>query len=161
MKKAMTIIVLFLFSFQQMSTGASIKISVEQKMDSWLKYNAPLNNETLELAVARIRVISPEVIVAQAKLETGHFSSELCVRYNNLFGMKMPRNRPTTAVAETINGYAIYRSWYESVEDMKLFQDYYRLKGRDLNDYSAFLSGVYAEDTLYLTKISKLCSTSR
>ena len=33
----------------------------------------------------------PQVVLAQMKLETGHFTSELCLQANNLIGMKHPK----------------------------------------------------------------------
>jgi len=53
--------------------------------------------------------------------ETG-FTSESCTKANNLFGMKLPGQRETTAVGEMF-GHAKYKHWVYSLYDYKLWQD--------------------------------------
>lgn len=126
--------------------------------DYFINY-APLNRETLKEALIYSGITSHEVVLAQGRLETGNFTSDLCLQYNNLFGMKMPRVRSTTASNSTENGYAVYQSWYHCVLDMKKFQEYYSDAGRCLEDYFSFLKSIgYAEDPLYITKLAELCS---
>jgi flagellum-specific peptidoglycan hydrolase FlgJ len=128
-------------------------------MDDYFMNYAPLTRETLQQALFYAGLTSPEIVFAQARLETGNFTSVLCVHYNNLFGMKMPRVRNTTAAGSTDNGYAVYESWYHSVLDMREFQEYYRAAGRCLQDYFSFLQGIgYAEDSYYIQKLAQLCS---
>jgi len=90
-----------------------------------------------------------DIVYKQALLETGHFRSRIFTEQNNLFGMKLARNRPTTAIGSSKNGSAIYVSWEHSVIDYMLWQDR-QYKG---GDYYRFLKRVYAEDTVYTIKL--------
>ncbi len=78
----------------------------------------------------------PDIVFAQAILESGHFKSKVYKQNNNLFGMKLPKKRSTVA-SKSRNGYAVYGSWKESVEDYKLYQEYY-FKGRQISRSSYF-----------------------
>jgi uncharacterized FlgJ-related protein len=68
-----------------------------------------------------------DIVYAQAIIETGHFTSNIFKNGNNLFGMKVARQRPTTAIGE-YKGHAKYESWEESVMDYALFQAAYMKK---------------------------------
>lgn len=60
------------------------------------------------------------MIFAQAAHETGNFTSDIFKENNNLFGMKMPRVRKTTAIGEN-RGHAVYKSVEDSVKDYWLY----------------------------------------
>lgn len=130
-------------------------------LENWLYSCAELTPENLKIAIDLNGIISADIIMAQSRLETGNYQSVLCTMYNNLFGMKKARIRPTTARGATDNNYATYLTWYDSVKDLKLFQDWYLSRGRDLTDYFGFLESIgYAEDPHYLIKVRELCITS-
>jgi len=130
----------------------------DDRFESWLR-STELTSFSLKLAIDFNSITSPEIVFAQACLETGYFSSKLCIEHNNLFGMKKARKRATTAQGSANYNYAIYSTWYDSVKDIKLFQEYYLSRGRDLTDYFGFLASIgYAEDPLYLTKLGKICT---
>jgi hypothetical protein len=63
--------------------------------------------------------------LAQAKWESTHFTSEIFYDNNNLFGMKLAKIRPTTAIGKhKLHGnHAAYNNWQDSVKDYKLWQD--------------------------------------
>jgi len=134
--------------------GISIEESNDEALRTYLMTIAPLNTQTLKAAFELEGIHCPAVVLAQARLESGNFSSILCKEHNNLFGMKLPAVRQTSAVKGTDNGYAIYDTWYESVIDMALFQEWYRNRGRDMDDYFGFLRAIgYAEDQAYIHKL--------
>lgn len=56
------------------------------------------------------------IIVAQAKHETGDFTSLIFVENNNLFGLKQPKKRKTTCVG-TNRGHGVYSSLEDCVID--------------------------------------------
>lgn len=64
----------------------------------------------------------PDIVFAQAVLESGGFTSRLTKENNNIFGMRKPSKRPTTSVGVS-HGYAVYEDWRESIEDYGLFQE--------------------------------------
>ena len=99
----------------------------------------PLNDRTLMAELKRNGVQKPHIVLAQAKLETGNYSSKVCRTHNNLFGLRKG------------NRYRAYSNWTESVKAYKnLIQDG-RYGG---GDYYAFLKRIgYAEDPQYIDKL--------
>lgn len=86
----------------------------------------------------------PEIVYAQAILETGHFNSRVCKEYNNLFGLYNSRTKD----------YYKFNHWSESVV---AYINYIQYKYVPPNDYYEFLINIgYAEDPLYVTKLKKI-----
>jgi hypothetical protein len=112
-----------------------------------------LSKETVYNYLQKIGVLFPEVALAQALLETGHFSSYSCISRNNLFGMKKPYRRDTYAI-DFDNGYSIYSCWQYSCLDYKLWQEFLFDKYGVPEDYYLFLHKMcYAEDPNYVSKL--------
>ena len=65
-----------------------------------------------------------DIVLAQMKLESGNFNSNLAKNNNNFFGMKHPQTRPTMSLGNK-NGYASFKSWSYSVLDYALWQRRY------------------------------------
>jgi flagellum-specific peptidoglycan hydrolase FlgJ len=89
----------------------------------------------------KYNVKHPEIVLAQAKLETGNFTSTLCKKHGNLFGLKRK------------GGYAKFNNWRESV---KAYRDWvqYKYKG---GDYYVFLKKIgYASDPKYIVKVKEM-----
>jgi uncharacterized FlgJ-related protein len=101
--------------------------------------------------IERIGIREPDKVFAQVRLETGDLTSNICLRYNNLCGMKYPRKRQTKAIGryKTI---AVYRTWQESIQDYLIWQDAFYKGG----DYYEFLEGRYATDKKYIDKLKAL-----
>ncbi len=105
-----------------------------------------LNINNLYQALDKYGVAFPKIVVAQALLETGYFTSNVCLNYNNLFGLRKP----------TDGSYYRFNNWEESV---KAYKDYvqYKYKG---GDYFRFLLRIgYAEDSNYLYKVKSISSS--
>jgi hypothetical protein len=96
----------------------------------------------------------PHIVLAQMKLESGHYQSKLAKENNNYFGMRHPAQRLTVSV-KSKNGYAHYRNWCYSVLDYALWQRRYAYNLSE-DDYLTKLSNVYAEDEKYIDKVSKI-----
>ena len=91
----------------------------------------------------------PDIVKAQIRLETGNLKSRFCLECNNLFGMNKPRKRETTAIGID-NLMSVYNHFSESIQDYKLWQDYFYRGG----DYYTFLiKRKYAEDKRYIEKL--------
>lgn len=90
----------------------------------------------------------PHIVLAQAKVETGHFKSNIFKENNNLFGMKVAWSRPTTAVGKN-RGHAVYRNWRESLLDYALYSSYFTNHKTEKELY-AHLEDSYAEDPRYV-----------
>jgi len=93
-----------------------------------------------------------EIAKRQVYHETGNLTSRFCRECNNLFGMRKPRKRQTTAIGRD-NGMSVYPSFVESIEDYGLWQECFYKEG----DYYSFLkSHGYATDPLYIPKLKNL-----
>lgn len=96
-----------------------------------------------------------DTIIKQAILETGWFSSKSFIVGNNLFGMKVVYNRPTTSDGEFLL-YAKYSHWTQSIQDFKLFLEYYKVN-LDSDNYYDFLKRIgYAESEEYLNILTNI-----
>ena len=103
----------------------------------------------------KLGIAYPDVVLAQAKIETGNFTSKIFRENNNMFGMKLPYRRQTTAVGESRN-HAKYTSWIQSIRDYKLWQDRMIHKAPTKSAYLAYLKRNYAQDKNYINKIKKI-----
>jgi hypothetical protein len=125
-----------------------------------LKNGVVLNNhqfnlfskENLARLIYTLKIAHPDIVMAQAIIESGNFKSNIFKENNNLFGMKMPEYRKTTAIG-TNRGHAVYRNWRESVIDYALWQGK-RARHSTTNQYLRRLRS-YATDPNYITKIKK------
>ena len=84
-------------------------------------------------------------VLAQAVLETGHFTSPVCKNYHNLFGLYDSRHKD----------YYRFARWEDSVVGYQKFIQY-RYKG---GNYLQFLKRIgYAEDPRYTTTVAKIAT---
>ena len=84
---------------------------------SELRHQGFIKFEQLERMVYEMNFPFPDIVIAQAKLETGHFKSEVFRMNNNLFGMRHPRQRVTLSKGSNLN-HAVYDSWQHSLMTM-------------------------------------------
>lgn len=97
--------------------------------------------EEVRKELQRQGVPCAEVVLRQARLETGNFTSKLCKSNHNIFGIKRGKK------------YAAYKDWRECVKDYKR-RISSRYKG---GDYYAFLRRIgYAADKRYIAKLKSL-----
>lgn len=116
-----------------------------------------LTKENLWLTIKQMDILYPEIVFAQAILESGHFQSRNCKNNNNLFGMMMPNVRETVAIGKNKTGYAIYETWTHSVQDYALYQSYtMRRKRMSRSEYLMFIDKKYSESTGYAKKIKQI-----
>ena len=104
-----------------------------------------LNRGNLYAEIIRQEVLFPKVILAQALLETGYFSSRVCWELNNLFGLRKRNGE-----------YMRFEKWEDSVA---AYRDYvqYKYKG---GNYFDFLNRIgYAEDRTYTSKVRQIYQT--
>lgn len=86
----------------------------------------------------------PEIVYAQAILETGNFRSKVYREHNNLFGLYNSRTKT----------YYKFDHWTESV---LAYLDYIQYKYKPSNDYYKFLIDIgYAEDPNYINKLKRI-----
>jgi uncharacterized FlgJ-related protein len=158
MKKLLTII-LFFFSCLIIE-GGYIQLSEEvmfniKKTDFYYRaYSQDFNEELLKECIYYEKIQHPDIVLKQAKLETGNYTSELFWVANNLFGMRYPHYRETTAITE-YKWHAKYLHWTDAVKDYRKWQDWYISQGYNIDNYFVFLQYIrYATDPKYILKIS-------
>ena len=105
--------------------------------------------EGLMEALEYYEVKHPQIVYAQAVLETGHFKSDLCLNSNNLFGLYNSKK----------HRYYTFDHWKDCVIAYKEMVQY-KYKGdndKPPNDYYKFLSDIgYAEDAQYIQKLKDI-----
>lgn len=107
------------------------------------KPDEELNISNLAKALEAYHVKYPKIVIAQALLETGYFTSRVCWECKNLFGLRRPSD----------GSYYKFDHWEESV---KAYRDYvqYKYKG---GNYLQFLDRIgYAEDKTYTMKVLQI-----
>lgn len=119
--------------------------------------SAGFSKEELLRTLKEMNVKYYDIVYAQALIETGRFTSKIFKHGNNLFGMKVASQRPTTAIGE-YKGHAKYESWQESVMDYALFQAAYMKKCKTREQYLQYLKENYAEDPGYVEKVRQIAS---
>lgn len=117
MKKIFIIISLILISFDTNTTVMPKKI---------IK-SLPCTINNINRYAINIGVRHPDIMIKVCRKETGHLKY---VKNNNLFGMKLPKKRKTTAIGKTNNNYAVFRNWAECVQDWKIFEAQYKTRAR-------------------------------
>lgn len=90
----------------------------------------------------------PEIVFAQAVIESGNFTSKKFNKDNNLFGMKKARNRATLAL-DSEGNYARFNTWRESVIDYALYQSMFVRKIKSRDAYISHLADSYATSPNY------------
>ncbi len=100
--------------------------------------------EGIDEALQYYNIEHPTIVKAQAILETGNFTSDLCVKNNNLFGLYDSKNKR----------YYSYNHWWESIEAYKkLIQRKYD----NSKYYYMFLEDIkYAKDKEYINKLKEI-----
>jgi flagellum-specific peptidoglycan hydrolase FlgJ len=142
MKKLILLVLLLLVVTGELKNGV-VKITPQYYLFS---------KENMIKLIIDLNIAHPDIVIAQAIIESGNFKSNIFKENNNLFGMKMPEYRKTTAIG--INrGHAVYSSWRESVIDYALWQGK-RARYSTKNQYLRRLKS-YAADPNYITKIKK------
>jgi len=132
-----------------------LELEMQGEIDS-LKFELidlhELSFENIEYWIDTLGIEHKDVVMSQIRLETGDLTSDICTENHNLFGMKEPRVRETTALG-TKRGHAYYGNYIDSIKDYKLWQDNMYGGG----DYYAFLSNVgYAEATHYVRTLKSI-----
>jgi len=132
-----------------------------------------LNKENLLRVLQEEGVFCPEVVLAQAQVESGLLTAGNSSKINNLFGMRYPGRRQTTAIGLYFQGkdsvvlgtqkglrkhlnkptYAVYTNWVDAVKDYKIWQDF---SFKAESKYIDFLQRVYATEPSYGATLAKM-----
>lgn len=103
-----------------------------------------LPQEGLMEALEYYEVKHPQIVYAQAVLETGHFKSNVCLNYNNLFGLYDSKNKD----------YYKFNHWTESIV---AYKEWIQKKYQPPNNYYVFLEEInYASDKEYISILKSI-----
>ena len=91
-------------------------------------------------------------MIAQWKLESARGTSNLAVKYHNLFAFKKHSRKQSFSIGTTKSGFAIYERWQDSVNDYLIWQMLYA-KDLTREQYLKYLQKNYAKDGNYLQKL--------
>ena len=124
------------------------------------KTQESISKENLYKQIIKYGIKFPDIVFAQAILESGTFTSKLFKSSNNLFGMKVPTKRESVKIGMTRGGYSKYIDWGYSVYDYSLWQGHMLKTRNDITkkQYFALLGKVYAEDPQYVNKLKRRIS---
>ena len=126
----------------------SITISNINNNNYIYSYTPVFENKTpeegIDEALQYYNIEHPTIVKAQAILETAHFTSDLCVKNNNRFGLYDSKNKR----------YYSYNHWWESIEAYKkLIQKKYD----NSKYYYMFLEDIkYAKDKEHINKLKEI-----
>jgi len=117
-------------------------------------YDKKFSENALRDVLIELNLRFPDIVFAQAVIESGNFKSKIFVENNNMFGMRQAVKRVNTADGTQYN-HAYYKDWYSCVIDYAFWQATYadanKIKSRE--EYLDLLQSIYAEDPSYRGKI--------
>lgn len=139
------IILLILFCFISMSFHNEYRIPRDIEIcDTSFLQSRELNDSILYLALIYYNVKHPKAVLAQAKLESGNYTSYHCRVGNNFLGLYNSRKKE----------YFKFNHWTDCVQGYKDMIEY---KLKDGEDYYDFLIRIgYAEDPSYVYKVKQI-----
>ena len=108
------------------------------------KFFSQTPKEGLEEALSYYGLENKDIVYAQAVLETGHFKSKACLKYNNLFGLYNSKEKR----------YCKFKHWTESVV---AYKEWIQKKYQPPDNYYAFLEEInYANDKDYISTLKSI-----
>jgi len=142
--------------FSSIGFTSAIRVNTAlEKIPIIVKYNnEKIDEEWVEAKLLKLNAEHIDILIAQSKLESGNYSSEVFKQNKNLFGMRQSFTRASTNVGTNLN-HAIYDSYYDSVIDIVLWQQKYASK-LTREEYLQVLQQCYAEDRSYIQKLNKI-----
>jgi len=149
-----TLSILLTYAFRP--TCDNLKFISEETKAIIIKEHNEFSKEKLKSFITELGLKCPEIVMAQAEIESAHFKSRIFKENNNLFGMKKAGvGRPCTAKG-TANNHAYYDTWQECVLDYAFYQAAYLKNIKTQDQYLQYLGENYAEDSNYVVKIKSI-----
>ena len=117
------------------------------------------NKKKLFERVDELPFVYPDIVKAQMVLETGNFKSKVFKFNNNAFGMRLARQRITTAIDDNLN-HAVYKSVEESIIDRLLYETKYMSK-LSREEYFSFLDRLYTKGDNYSKTLKQIIKKNK
>ena len=142
--KRILLIILFCFISMSFHDIEVIPQQTRTEVQDTSFLHKELNDSTLYLALEYYNIKHPRIVLAQAKLESGNYTSDHCTRRNNLFGLYNSKRKE----------YYSFDHWTDCIEGYKNMIEY---KHKDGEDYYDFLIRIkYATDPTYVDKVKRI-----
>ena len=150
MRKKVILVLLFVLGTMSAQKTEGQVLNLGKDPDNTISY------VNVYKAIVEMGIKFPDIVFAQAILESGNFKSKLTKLNNNLFGMKLAKVRETTAIGKGKGGYAKYETWIHSIEDYSHWQNF-MMKNKDLSrkQYLNLLGKIYATDRFYVSRLNR------
>jgi uncharacterized FlgJ-related protein len=152
-------IILFISIFLFLFSGSTIPIEKVYVNNSEeiliIEKENEFNEQRLINKIKELNLPYPHITLAQAKLETGDYSSKIFRENHNLFGMKEARVRINLAKGTQYN-HAYYNNWEESVLDYSFWYASYARKCKTEDELFQLLDAQYAEATYYVQSLKQI-----
>ena len=145
---------LLIFGFTSNPSNKVENLSQEEKLIVVREYSE-FSEEKLIEKITELNFRYPHIILAQAKLESGHFKSTIFLENNNMFGMKEAKLRANLAKG-TNRGHAYYETWQDCILDYALYYSTYLSDIRTEGEYFEYLRQNYAEDPTYVQRLKEV-----
>lgn len=110
--------------------------------------------QNIDTILTKLNVKFPNIVKAQIILESANMTSNRALYDNNVLGLKVAKQRPTTAINSS--GHAIYNSIEDCIIDYALWQSQNAFRCKNDNDYLNLLQRIYAEDENYRRKLKQI-----
>lgn len=132
----------FYLSPTPQQNNINMKLEIQKDSVKTVKMvKLPLSSYSVLGELEKHNIPHKDIVLAQAKLESNHFKSNLVQTHNNIFGLKKG------------NKYRKYNDWTECVKDYKKYISN-KYKG---GDYYMFLTKInYSEDPKYINKLKQI-----
>ena len=129
-------------------------LSLEYQIGYWF-INEPetVNDSILYQFLVDNGAWYPDILLKQAKIESGNYTSDVFKNSCNLYGMKKVGKRQTTQLKSTYKGYGCYTNWCESVLDRMLWDIFMFGNNKPTKEEYLSAMNIYSEDMNYESKI--------
>mgnify|MGYP003402704978 CR=1 len=121
--------------------------------------NSSFTPQQLYDYLKELNVKYPDVVFAQAVLESGNFKSAIFRSNHNLFGMKEAGKRIRTCKGTEMN-HAYYDNWKQSVLDYAFYQASYLNDIKTQAQYLDYLDNNYAEVGNYRDRVNEVINSN-
>jgi uncharacterized FlgJ-related protein len=118
------------------------------------------SKEKLKEYILQLNIKFPQIVLAQAELESGNFTSPIFKENHNFFGMKCAKLRPTTNKGEN-KGHAYFDTWRDCVVDYAFYSAAYLNEIKTEAEYLDYLRQNYAEDPNYVDKLKQIMDRNK
>ena len=125
-----------------------------------MRENNEFSRAKLKEYILQLNIKFPQVVLAQAELESGHFTSPIFKENHNFFGMKPAKLRPTTNKGEN-KGHAVFDTWRDCVVDYAFYSATYLNDMKSEAEYLEYLRQNYAEDPNYVSTLKKIIEKNK